>query len=86
MSKWISIEEQDAPKKGSFLAYLWEGMDYAKIFGGKERRVRKVSTCIWDDFNERFIADCNCSGYEIDREYIEVTQWMPLPKPPEDYE
>ena len=78
--EWISVKDKEAPKDKPFLGYVKVGW----YFQGKDDRILEIHTCIWDDFHNRFYEYCNCSGCEIDQEYIEVMYWMPLPSLPKE--
>jgi len=79
--KWISVKDQQPPKDIVFLGYVLVGF-YCE--GISDNRTRDIQPCIWCELDKRFNEACNCSGYERDQEYIEVTHWMALPYPPSD--
>ena len=77
---WISVKDKPPPKDRDFLAHILVGT----YTSGKDTRTEQINTCIWDDYYNRFIENCNCSGYDIDVEHIEIIHWMLLPKPSQD--
>lgn len=79
--EWINVKDEQPPKDKDFLAYVLVGLDYTFI-GRKDDRKRDIITCISSIFYNKFIENCHCSGYEHDREDIEVTHCMPLHEPP----
>jgi hypothetical protein len=79
--KWINVKDQEPPRDIDFLAYVLGGYDY-DMYGIKDDRKKYIVSCVWDKCTDRYIESCNCSGYEHDREKIEITHWMPLPSPP----
>ncbi len=73
--KWIKCTNQQPPKDRAFLGF---------VFMGYDSKNKDIRCCFYDCFRKKFIEDCSCSGYEHDREYIEVIYWMELPERPED--
>jgi hypothetical protein len=78
MNQWIKCTDDAPPKDKSFLGYVLMGYPHP---GPKDYRLRVMITCEWD--GDRFVENCHCSGYERDREFMEITHWMSLPVPPE---
>jgi len=83
MMQWIKCSDIPAPKDCEFLAFCLVGFDYRKFnISNDDIRKRSISTCVWN--RDKFTENCYCSGYEHDREDIEITHWSPLPEPPKD--
>ncbi len=75
--KWIDVKDQEPPKDRDFLGYCLIGYPFSMI---SVKRDKEIRLCKWDD--KKYIESCDCSGYEHDREYIEVLCWMELPIAP----
>ena len=79
MGEWISVKDKNPPYKNPFLAMILCGFYYKGI---DDDRIKDIACCIWN--GEKFEEYCHCTVYEHDREYIEVTHWMPIPEPPKE--
>ena len=87
--QWISIKDKFPELNKSILAFGKSGF-YHESFKTDDRTLQMYVGFFYDKngyFKKLkkdicFEVDCGCSGAEFDREYIEITHWMPLPKPP----
>lgn len=77
MTEWVKCEDQWPPHNKEFIAYVLVGFHCDGII---DARKLQILTCVWDGC--KYIENCNCNGYEHERDYIEITHWMPLPMRP----
>ena len=83
MRDWINFNDRPPPAGETVLMYAFVGHDH---FGNYYRK-KKIYTAYYDPHNLGYgeiVVDCDCSGYEHDREYLEPICWMPLPGAPDE--
>ncbi len=81
--EWIKISDQEPPKDTCVLVYAYVGYNYdLKRAIKRELKIYIAQFCKPFSYEFEWRIDCDCSGYEVDRQFIEPIYWMPLPKEP----
>ena len=83
--KWISVKDRLPELEKIILAYVKVGMAH-NYKGWNDTRPKAMITGFLSKGyyeNISFYTNCECSGYERDREEFELIAWMELPKGPD---
>lgn len=93
MNEWIKCSERMPDLKKSVLVLAKSGYYYPEVHGKKDIRDIGMHVGYFYDDHENFkrmkpkiefMVECGCSGFEYERENLEVIYWMPLPNPPKE--